>query len=221
MLTWNAAVVVVILCAVGCMGTQRPTDDAVNVRHDSVSGPALDRYASSETREIPDGDRRGILLGPVYTENDQSALGPIVLRLDIRHPATVDLDVRLGYDSDGDGWPEIEAPVEFYRSRLDLHGRPLDACPQSLDGVYLFLDGEEHEEEVFAGFQEAPRGKAFYLSVADTLAGVTGRVLGWEIDLESPQSAASPGVAPEAAVAARRVASPASIPSGSAEGQAE
>jgi hypothetical protein len=189
MLMWNAAAAVVMLCAMGCTGTLQPTDDSVSARHDFASGMALDRYVSSETREIPDGDRRGILLGPVFTGSEQTALGPVVLRLSIRHPARVDLDIRLGYDSDGDGRPEIEAPVEFFRSRLEMHDRALDACPQSLDGVYLFMDGEEEDEQVFAGFQGAPRGKAFYLSVADTLTGVTGRVLGWEIDLESSQSA--------------------------------
>jgi hypothetical protein len=62
-------------------------------------------------------------------------------RLDIRHPATGDLDVRLAYDADED-------------------------------------------EQVLGAFRSLPRGHAYYLMVADTLAEDTGTVLRWAIRTE-------------------------------------
>lgn len=138
----------------------------------------------TEARVIPDADRRGIRIGPVATNDEGTDLSRLVLCLDIRHPAMGDLDVRLGYDADDDGNPEVSIPVEFFRSRTDPYARELHACPASLDGAYFFRDSADEDEQVFAAFRLLPRGHAFYLMVADTLAEDTGMVRGWAIRTE-------------------------------------
>ena len=145
-------------------------------------------YVWTGTREIPDDDRRGVLIGPVSTSDDGADLGSVLLRLVIRHPAPGDLDIRLAYDGDGDGRPETLAPVEFFRARSGIRAKEVHACPRSLEGTYFFGDGPDGEEAVFSPFNTLRRGHAFYLAVADTLAGDTGTVLGWAVYLERTES---------------------------------
>lgn len=135
----------------------------------------------TEVVVIPDGDREGIVLGPIIIASDGGDLGPVTLRLDIYHPAPGDLDVRLAYDADCDGMPEERAPVEFFRSRSSVEGSELHACPASLQGSYFFRDASPGEEPVFAVFNDLARGGGFYLMVSDTLAGDEGCVLGWSV----------------------------------------
>jgi hypothetical protein len=151
---------------------------------DAGPGAASGWCVWTEARKIPDGDRRGILIGPIVPNDDGTDLSRVVLRLDIRHPATGDLDVRLAYDADEDGRPEFSVPIEFFRSRSDPMGRELHACPQPLDGTYYFRDSADEQGQVFAAFQSLLSGHAFYLAVADTLAEDTGRVLCWAIRTE-------------------------------------
>lgn len=145
------------------------------------------RYAWTEAREIPDGDCHGILIGPVLTVDNGSNLGPVVLQLDIRHPAAGDLDLWLAYDADGDGDPEARAPIELFRMRSGISAEQLYACPQSLEGCYFFRDGNGEGEALFAPFHALRRGHAFYLAVADTLAEDTGSVLGWAVYTQDPE----------------------------------
>ena len=168
---------------VGCI--EHPTSSVGGNLIAVYSAPAIERgsYSWTQPRQIPDNDSRGILLGPLVTRADGDDLGPVILRLDIRHSATVDLAVRLAYDADGDGKPEIQVPIEFYRSRADVRAQELYACPQSLNGSYFFRDGTG-DEPVLAVLQALPPGRAFYLAVADTLPGETGTVLGWSVQLD-------------------------------------
>jgi len=148
---------------------------------DGAPDTASGWYACTEAREIPDGDHRGIVIGPLVIRDDGTDLGRVVLRLDIRHPATGDLDLRLAYDADEDGRPEVSTPVEFFHSRSDPRARELHACPQPLDGSYFFQDSADEEVQIFAAFESLPPGHAFYLVVADTLAEDKGNVLGWAV----------------------------------------
>lgn len=183
MCDWTTTATMLAFGVLGCTSPHASITSAKSADHDPGRGPLDERFASCETVEIPDGDGRGIAIGPLFTADEAAELGPVTLRLDISHPATGDLDVRLGYDTDGDNAPEVEAPVEFFRARSEEHGVCLHACPRCLDGVYYFRDCEHEQEQIFAGFEEFPRGGAFYLIVADTLAGEAGCLHGWEVAL--------------------------------------
>jgi hypothetical protein len=192
MLKFDAATMGLALVLTGCADIRDPAsartpDEGLQAQASAYSG-----HAWTQAREIPDGDRRGILIGPIVVQDDGAGLGPVVLRLDIRHPATGDLDLWLCYDADGDTNPEARAPVEFFRSRSDPGSGELHACPGSLAGTYYFRDGAGGES-VFAVFEGLPRGRAFYLAAADTLSGATGVVLGWAVYVESSLPAARRG----------------------------
>jgi hypothetical protein len=162
---------------------------AVSSRVDDGQGPMYHTYAWTDSRAIPDGAPGGLLLGPLMTENDSSELGAIMLRLDIRHPAPSDLDMWLAYDADGDGNPETRAPVEFHRSRSDIHGQALHAFPRWAEGTYFFRDGLDDDNAAFQSFRALPRGHAFYLVVADTLAEYAGSIQGWAVYTKVPDTA--------------------------------
>lgn len=140
----------------------------------------------TEVRQIPDANPRGIWLGPIFSSGDEGDLSRVVLRLDIRHASTGDLAVRLAYDGDGDGVPDVSAPIEFFRARTDPGGREFHACPQSLDGIYFFRDSMDEAERAFTPFRSLPAGHAFFLSVADTLAQEAGTLVGWAISTGCP-----------------------------------
>jgi len=145
-------------------------------------------YVWTEARPIPDGDRRGTLIGPLCIENDEPRLGEVELAIDISHPCTSDLEISLAYDADGDGNPEARAPVEFHRSRPAFDAEQRNAVSPSLAGTYYFRDGAEEYETAFAGLRELPRGHAFYLAVADTAGTDAGSVERWAVYL--PESGA-------------------------------
>ena len=186
----NLTIVLSVLLT-GCRGIDHPAANWSGEALSQTRTAPLVQSAWTARRAIPDGDRRGLVLGPVFTGKESGRLGSVTLRLDLSHPATVDLRVRLGYDTDGDGRPDLWAPVEFYRSRPGLEADELHASPYALEGSYFFRDGDGPDEAAFTAFRGAPRGHAFYLAVADTLAGETGDLLGWSIYLEKPQSMAS------------------------------
>jgi hypothetical protein len=183
MFTFNATAVGLAVLCMGCIDLSHPPIGANSTAANSTPGKAYGCRSWAEARQIPDNDRRGILLGPLFTQTDSGHLGQVVLRLDLRHQATEDLAVRLAYDADGDGTPEIQVPVEFFRARPDAQGQELHACPESLNGSYFFRDGAGGEP-FFAALRALPEGRAFYLAVADTLAGETGTVLGWSVQLD-------------------------------------
>jgi len=186
----DAAAMGLALLLMGCADFQKPAIEMVPGRIDTGQEAASIRYGWTEAREVPDGHRRGIVIGPVLTDDNGACLGRVGFRLDIRHPATSDLDIWLAYDSDGDGNPETRVPIEFFRSRSGSAAEELHACPESLEGSYFFRDDIVGEEAVFSPFRALDRGHAFYLTVADTLVGETGSVLGWAIYLERPSLAA-------------------------------
>ena len=184
----NATAVSLAVLVLGCIDLPTSSIGANSIAANSAaSWKASSRYSWTQSRQIPDNDRRGILLGPLFTQADGGALGRVILRLDIRHSATVDLAVRLAYDADGDGKPEVQVPIEFYRSRPDARAQELYGCPESLNGTYFFRDGVG-DDPIFARLQSLPRGRAFYLAVADTLAGETGTVLGWSVQLDPSEA---------------------------------
>lgn len=191
MLRLDAAAMSLALLFMACSFIPQVASEPDPSQVDDGQGSAYSRHAWTEAREVPDGDRQGILIGPVLTDGNGAELGPVVLRLDINHPATGDLDIWLAYDADEDGNPEARAPVEFFRARLDVRAEELHACPSSLNGTYFFRDGTGGEETVFAPFHELPRGHAFYLAVADTLADERGKVLGWAVYTKEPEPRAS------------------------------
>ena len=184
----NLATISLALLTLGGAESLR-TSDAIGTGP-TARGFAHRRHAGTEARSIPDGDRRGVLLGPIFTENDGKPIGTVLLRLDIRHPAPGDLDLHLAYDTDEDGRPDVSIPIEFFRSRSDPDAGETHACPRSLDGTCFFRDSADEEEQLFAAFRPCPGGRSFYLEVADTLAADTGTVLRWAIKTASPGSIA-------------------------------
>ena len=187
MLRLDTATTSLALLLMGCAGIVQPAIEPESGRYDEGQASPWGGYTWTEAREIPDGDRQGTLIGPVFTKDDGLNLGPVALRLDIRHPAVGDLDLWLAYDADGDGNPETRAPIEFFRMRSDIRAEQLYACPQSLDGTYFFRDDAGEREALFAPFNVLRRGHAFYLAVVDSLAEDTGSVLGWAIYVEEPE----------------------------------
>jgi hypothetical protein len=173
----EAALIGFTLLSVNCLDIAPPA----NAWDPGRGDPELSQHVWTGASAIPDGEREGVLMGPVFTNDDGRPLAGIALRLDIRHPRTGDLDIWLAYDGDGDGNPETRAPVEFFRSRSDIRAEELHGCPQSLNGTYFFRDGIGREEQVFAQFRSLPRGHAFYLAVADTLPADMGTVMGWQV----------------------------------------
>ena len=175
------------LALVSRAGAGRQPVAALSGGPEDGSGLGYTPYAWSEARQIPDGDRRGITLGPVCTKDDASELGSVMLRLDIRHPATGDLQIWLAYDANGDGAPDVRVPVEFYLSRPDSSAEELHACPISLQGTYFFRDDPRGHETPFAPLRTLRRGHAFFLQVADTLAEKAGTVLDWAVYVKAPE----------------------------------
>jgi hypothetical protein len=171
------------LLFIGCANVYQPGAELIPGRIDEGQEGAYLRYSWTEAREIPENDPRGILVGPIVVDRGWATLGTVTLRLDIRHPDTGDLDIWLAYDADGDGTPEVRAPVEFFRCRLDLAAEELHAYPLALTGSYYFRDNPDGEETPFAPFRDLLPGRAFYLAVADTLAEDTGSLLAWSVYL--------------------------------------
>ena len=170
----------VLLCA-SCVDVQQTVSPLAADLPRGGTAPDGTWRAWTDVREIPDGDPAGILIGPIRTEDDGTAIGRLALRLDILHPAPGDLDIQLAYDADGDGTPEVRLPVELWRSRPEMEADSRYACPVALRGSYFFRDDPGEEDAAFAPCLTQPCGGAFWLSVADTLAEDTGRVLGWAL----------------------------------------
>jgi hypothetical protein len=147
------------------------------------AGPDAAWHTWNEVRMIPDGDRRGTLIGPLFSPDDGGDLSLLVLELNIRHPAPGDLELHLAYDADDDGKPEVSIPIELSRYRTSPHGAERHAFPRWLEGTYFFRDGSGEQEPMFAAFHSLPAGHHFYLMVADTLAQETGAVLGWALQI--------------------------------------
>lgn len=128
---------------------------------------------------IPDGVRNGLILGPVQIGNPGETLDSVDLDLELIHPNSADVEVRLAYDADNDGEPDASAEMEFFRARCNDQ-EVLYACPQALNGRYHFglEDAGEDPLEAFLGL---PAGGRFYLTVADTLAQEIGTVHGWSV----------------------------------------
>ena len=192
----GASILVLIFLLAGCAGRGRHA--ARPGAGSSIDDPAAGyvRHDWTEVREIPDADRRGILLGPLFIGDHRSQLGAVVLRLEIWHPARVDLDLWLGYDADGNGDPETRVPVEFHRSRSCFWAREVRACPRTVEGTYIFCDAG-NVDGLFEPFRSLPSGGAFYLSVADTLVKDTGCVQGWSVYLKDSSLQVSEPMRPD------------------------
>lgn len=186
----TATVMTLALLIGGCTDSRPLATGLDAARYGHEPGSGYSRLVGSEAQEIPDGSREGVILGPVVVDDSGAMLGPVVLRLDIHHPATGDLDIWLAYDADMDGDPEVRAPVEFFHLRSQVWAGELHACPQSVHGTYYFRDGCFADDAVFLPFETLPRGGAFYLTVADTLAGDTGSVHDWAVYMEKGETSA-------------------------------
>ncbi len=147
-------------------------------------GPGLEPVAMRTPSVIPDGDCEGLTLGPVSRGDNGEILGAVDLMVDLDHPNTADVALRLLYDQDNDGQIDAEAEVEFFRARrAGWSGAVANACPQSLDGAYYFsASGSDRDPlDVFRGLHA---GGSFYLAVADTLAKDVGILRLWSVRIE-------------------------------------
>lgn len=133
---------------------------------------------------IPDGDARGLTLGPIAGGSRDEVIRAVGLMVDLSHPSTADAALRLCYDQDNDGQVDAEAQVEFYRARrAGWSDAVANACPQSLDGAYYFRAAELGDDplQVFRGLRA---GGCFYLALADTLPQDVGTLRHWSVGVE-------------------------------------
>jgi hypothetical protein len=146
-----------------------------------------DAFTFSQAVTIPDGVRAGVLIGPLAVEGEGSLEG-LVVRIEIRHPATGDVDLRLCYDEDKDGIPDATAPLEFYLARKNActAAEPF-ASPAELSGDYYFHDGGPGvSEPIFSAFRGLERGGRFYLAAVDSMAQESGSISNWSVYLNRP-----------------------------------
>jgi hypothetical protein len=133
---------------------------------------------------IPDGDARGITLGPIAIGNRSEVLRAVGLMADLSHPRAADTALRLCYDQDNDGQIDAEAEVEFFRASIaGWSGAVANACPQSLDGAYYFCAVDLGDDPLLV-FRGLRAGGCFYLSVADTLPKDVGTLQQWSVRVE-------------------------------------
>ncbi len=159
------------------------------------SGSALEPVAMHTPSVIPDGDFEGLTLGPVSCGNNGEILRAVDLIVDLNHPNTADVALRLCYDQDNDGQIDAEAELEFFRARrAGWSGAVANACSQSLCGAYYFSAAEPEGDplDVFRGLQA---GGSFYLAVADTLAQDAGILRMWSVRVEARRPSSSPAAA--------------------------
>jgi len=153
-----------------------------------ISAALLAIGCSSESSMIPDASIEGLTLGPVRAGTSQNVLTTVDLMVDLIHPSTPDLALRLGYDQDNDGRIDARAEVEFFRARRGgWMGTVAHACTPALDGAFYFR-AEEPGGDPLDVFRGLKAGGSFYLEVADTLAEDVGIVREWSVRAESARA---------------------------------
>ena len=166
------------------MGLPKPRrEDRTSRIRESCWGD-LEAVTCRSQAVIPDGDARGLTLGPIAGGNRDEVFRAVGLMVDLSHPRAADAALRLCYDQDNDGQIDAEAQVEFFRARrAGWSGAVANACPQSLDGAYYFRAAELGDDplQVFRGLRA---GGCFYLSVADTLPKDVGTLRQWSVGVE-------------------------------------
>ncbi len=155
---------------------------------DLASG--YDVYSFRTPTPIPDGDRAGVVAGPIRIPDDGAAVEGVILSISITHHYTGDLDLRLGYDEDNDGIAEASAALEPHRARPGGWAvREPFACPAEMNGVFYYRDDapgeyDERGDASFSVFDGLAKGGCFMLSAVDSLAEDTGTLLGWTVFLK-------------------------------------
>ena len=143
-----------------------------------IPGAALPTPSS-----IPDGNSEGLALGPAGVGRGGEILEAVELMVDLVHPNTGDVALRLCYDQNNDGRPDAKAELEFFRARRSgWSGAVANACPRSLDGAYYFR-GDDSGDDPLDVFRGLLAGGSFHLAVADTLSGDAGVVREWVVQI--------------------------------------
>ncbi len=190
----------VVSSALVILGCSLETNSGPGPETATVAGRAraseLSAVAIRTPAAIPDGSVDGVMLGPAEAGNEGQVLRAVGLMVDLDHPRTADLSLRLRYDQDGDGRIDAEAEIGFFRARrAGWSDEVANACPQSLLGTYYFC-GTEGGEDPLDVFRGLPAGGSFYLAVADTLSGDIGVVRAWSVECARvPPDQAAPGMA--------------------------
>ncbi len=155
---------------------------------DLVSG--YDVYSYRAPTPIPDGDRAGVVVGPIRIPDDGNPVKGVILSISISHPYTGDLSLRLGYDENNDGVVEASAELEPHRARPGGWAvREPYACPAEMNGVFYYRDeppGEydDRGDASFGVFDGLAKGGCFRLSAVDSLPEDKGTLLGWTVYLK-------------------------------------
>lgn len=180
---WITAVAVLLM---GCSfeGLSGVSSDGSGFAEPELRAAGFEVAAYRSSTTIPDGNPEGLILGPVSDGNARGVLSAVCLMVDLHHPNTADVALRLCYDQDNDGLFEVEADVEFFRASRDgWAGAPTNACPQSLDGAYYFRAVELGDDPLDL-FRGLPGGGSFHLVVADTLSKDVGILRHWSVRVE-------------------------------------
>jgi hypothetical protein len=136
---------------------------------------------------VPDGERAGVAIGPLRISGHVPGEG-LVVRVHMRHPNTADLNLRLSYDVNADGTPDVTVPLEIYRARADacVSSEPF-SYPIGLDGEYYFRDdAPDAADAIFSAFHQLRGGGVFYLMAADSVAQDVGTILDWSVYVKHP-----------------------------------
>ncbi len=193
----------------GCTITQGPKprghapDTAIRC-HDGV----YEGYSDRAETAIPDDDPSGAAVGPIHIPDDGQKIEPLMVAVDISHGYVGDVEITLLYDADGDGRPDVRAPLAVFMARLNAcDGEALHAYPVVLDGRLFFRDGVEAgtsaEAPVLESFVGLARGGDFHLVVTDEAPGNTGVVHGWAVFLKGDIDSDSPATSIDDARATR------------------
>jgi hypothetical protein len=198
---WAALVLIVtvILVSNGWVAA-RPNGQTVTADASSRddTGSSYDVYSFRTPTPIPDGDRRGVAVGPIRTPDDGGTVAGVMVSIQIMHPCTSDLAVRLSYDEDNDGLPEAAASLESYRARPGGWAvREPFACPAEMNGVYYYRDEPPGAvggpiDAPFAVFDGLERGGSFTLTATDSLAPDEGTLVAWTVFLKRPVARTAP-----------------------------
>ena len=179
-------VVSTVLLMTGCSfnGSTEATQRGSDIPDRESQWADLETVTCRNQAVIPDGDARGLTLGPIAIGNRDDVLRAVWLVVDLSHPRAADAALRLCYDQDNDGQIDAEAEVEFFRARMaGWSGAVTNACPQSLDGAYYFRAADFGDDPLQV-FRDLRAGGCFYLSVADTLPKDVGTFQQWSVRVE-------------------------------------
>ena len=197
----SATTIFVIGLVLGVLGWLKPFNgrDTRDLLAPCLEGK-FECFSFSDPTSIPDNSANGVMIGPIPIPADGNTIGDVVLRIEIQHPYSGDLALKLYYDRDNDGTYDAFAVADLSRARADacLHEAHAE-CPVVLNGRYFVNVGSDRDRsrdllaadrpfgtvlgQTAVDLQGLERGGSFYLNVVDHEPGDRGTVLSWAVGI--------------------------------------